>query len=125
MTVRVTATEVKQILDTDLTDPVIEVFINAANLTVTDALGSSTVLSSDQLKEIERWLTAHLIASTRDQQIQEDTIGKSKVVYQGRTAMGLDATFYGQQVKILDTSGVLVGSAGKRKATVYAATSFD
>ena len=125
MTVRVTATEVKQILDTDLTDPVIEVFINAANLTVTDALGSSTVLSSDQLKEIERWLTAHLIASTRDPQAESEKTGAASIKYQGRTAMGLDATFYGQQVKILDTSGVLVGSVGKRKATVYAATSFD
>ena len=125
MTVRVTATEVKAILDTALDDSVVEVFIDAANLVVTDILGSSTVLSDDQLKEIERWLTAHMIASTRDPQAASEKTGEANIKYQGVTGKGLDATFYGQQVKLLDTSGILEGSTGKRKATVYAATSFD
>lgn len=123
---RVLASEVKEILDTDLSGAALEAFIVAANLTVTDLLGSSTVLSSSQLKEIERWFTAHLVACTREQQAKSEKVaGEASITYQGETGKGLDSTFYGQQVKILDTSGVLAASLGKKKASIYAVTSFD
>lgn len=123
---RVLASEVKEILDTDLSDVIVGTFITAANITVTKFLGTSTVLSSVQLKEIERWFSAHLIACTREQQAQaEEVAGETNIKYQGKTGMGLDSTLYGQQVKVLDTSGVLAANLGKKKATIYTVTSFD
>lgn len=122
---RVTATEVKQIISTDLSDTIVDVFIDSANLIVTEFVGSNTDLSSDQRKEIERWLTAHLIACTRDQKPQSERGGDAQITYQGRTGQGLMATFYGQQVTLLDTTGTLANSLGKKKASIYAVTSFD
>lgn len=125
MTVRVSAEEVKEIIDTSLSDSAIEAFIGAANLTVTSLLGTSTALSSDQLREIERWFSAHLIACSRERQIDKEGVGQATVSYSGKTDMGLDATLYGQQVKIMDTTGILASQVGKRSASIYAVTSFD
>ena len=127
MATRVSADEVKEILDTTLTDSAIEAFIGAANLTVTKILGDED-LTDDELKEIERWLTAHLIACTRERQIMKEAVGQASVTYAGVTKTGLDATLYGQQVKLLDTTGLLAqqeSDLGKRQASIYAVTSFD
>lgn len=109
---RVTADEVKEIIETTKT---IDAFITAANLTVTDLLGSSTDLSTAQLKEIERWLSAHLIACGWDANTRSETIGDVSVTYAlGTLGKGLDLTAYGQMVKVLDTTGVLACSGLKR-----------
>ena len=63
---RVNVNEVKEILNTSIDELNITAFIKAANLTVTELLGSDTTLSDDQLKEIERFLAAHFIACTRE-----------------------------------------------------------
>jgi len=124
---RVDPNEVKEILDTDLTDAAIEAFITAANLTVTKYLEDED-LSDAQLKEIERWYTAHLIACTRQREVQKENVGQASVTYGGRTDLGLDATMYGQQVKLLDTSGILSNiekNVGLKAVVVHAVTSFD
>jgi hypothetical protein len=113
---RVTAAEVKEIIDTTLTESQIAPFITAANITITDILGATTVLSSDQLKEIERWLSAHFVA-IRDPRISAEKIADASATYQGKTAMGLDSTTYGQQAKMLDTTGALA-NIGKKKASM-------
>lgn len=122
---RIGPDELKEIIDTSLGDGVLWTFINAANLIVTEHLGSETSLSDEKRKEIERWLAAHMLASTREQQAQTEEVDKAAITYQGRTGLGLDSTFYGQQVKILDTTGILAEVLGKRKATLYAVTSFS
>lgn len=114
MATRVTATEVKEILDTDLADAQIETFILAANLVVTKKLADAG-LGTDLLKEIERWLSAHLVA-IRDQIPSKESLGDASMTYQGKTGMHLNFTSYGQQVLLLDTSGILASSAGKRAA---------
>ncbi len=124
---RVDATEVKEIIETALSDAVIEAFIGAANITVTGFLGSST-LTAAQLKEIERWFTAHLIASTRERQKASEGAGGASVTWHGNTDMGLDATLYGQQVKLLDTTGTfsaLAVTGGLKAVQIYAIPSFD
>jgi hypothetical protein len=120
---RVTVAEVKEILETSLTDPQILAFIGAANVTITALLGSST-LTTSQLKEIERFYAAHMIACTRDQQAKSESAGDASITYQGETGKDLDATFYGQQIKLLDTTGIMAAKAGRRAASVYAVTSF-
>ena len=113
---RITAAEVKAIIDTTLTEDQIAPFITAANLTVTDILGGSTVLSANQLKEIERWLSAHFVA-IRDPRISRERTEEAEATYHGKSDMGLDHTPYGQQAKMLDTTGALT-NLGKRKASM-------
>lgn len=124
MTVRTTATEVKQIIDTDLSDTIVEAYISAANYTVTEVLGSDTTLADGHKTEIERWLTAHLIAATREQQAIEEGAGGAKIKYQGVTGKGLEGTMYGQQVLAMDATGKMRKLSG-RAASVTAITSFD
>ncbi len=122
MTVRVTAEDVQKIIETSKDTSVIEAFITAANLTI-DTVLATAGLSEDQLTEIERWLAAHLMACSVEPQIMKEQAGNAAATYAGVTKMGLDATLYGQQVKILDTSGLLAAQEaliGKRNASVYA-----
>lgn len=124
---RVTAAEVETIIDIEssVADATIEAFINAANLTVTEILGDDTTLSSAQKKEIERWLSAHFIACTLQHKPQNEKAGDAAITYQGQTGMGLDATFYGQTVKVLDTSGKMAQKIGKKAVNIHAVTSFE
>jgi len=125
MSNRTTALEVKQILDTTLSDNTVKVFITTASTIVSDTLGSDTTLSAAQLKEIEKWLAAHLIASTRERQGSREKVGDADVTYQGKTGMGLNATMYGQQCLMLDSTGKLAQKLGKKSATMVAIVSFD
>jgi len=122
---RTTATDVKVIFDTDLTDVVVEAFIDDANLVVTEILGTDTTLSAAQKESIEKWLTAHFLALTRDQKPTEEAAQDARIKYQGRTGMSLDASFYGQQVKILDTTGKMAAKVGKKGVKFKAITSFE
>lgn len=125
MSNRVNPDELKEIIETSLSDGVLETFILAANLTVTSWLGSSTSVTVDQLKEIERWLAAHFLACSRERQPQSESAAGVSIAYQGVTEKGLEATIYGQQVKLLDSTGILAGAVGKKKPVVYAITSFE
>ena len=115
MTARTSTSEVKAIVSTTLTDAQIQAFIDTAALVVTTNLADKG-LSAELLEAIEMWLAAHLL-SMRDQRVHARTIGDVSFTYQGQTGLGLDATLYGQQVKMLDTTGTLA-SLGKRRASV-------
>jgi hypothetical protein len=125
---RISPAEVKEIIKipTFIPDTVIHSFIVGANLTVTAILGSDTVITAAQLKEVEKWLAAHFLACSRVRQAQEqEVLGETSIKYTGTTDKGLDATFYGQTVKILDTTGKLDASIGKKQASMTAITSFE
>jgi uncharacterized protein (DUF1697 family) len=121
---RTTAIAVKQIIDTDLEDEIVESYIQSANVMVTNILGEDTTLNEETRTEIERWFTAHLIASTREQQIQKAKAGPAEVQYQGRTYSGLYSTMYGQQVNLLDPTGKMANLGGKT-ASMQAIWSFS
>lgn len=123
---RVTADELREIFDTALIDDVLDTFIGTANRIVTSYLGTTTLLTDAEKKDVELWLSAHLLAVTRDQQAQSEAITGGagvNVQYQGKTGLGLSASFYGQQVILLDKSGLL--ALQKKEASVYAVPSFD
>ena len=113
--------DVKRILDTELGDDDIQAYISSANVLIDNTLSDTP----SSLKEvIVLWLTAHMIASTREQQISEAGAGPARVKFQGKTGLGLDSTQYGQQVKVLDTSGKLA-SLGRVRAELFAIRSFS
>jgi len=118
---RVTETEVKLIMDTDLADATVTPFITAANLVVTDRLTGQH--SDALLKEIERWMSAHL-ASVLDSPATTEKLGDASIRYEAAVnatdADGLRATRYGRQVLLLDSSGILASGVGKRRANLVA-----
>jgi hypothetical protein len=121
MTVRVTAVDVKAIIDTELKTSVIDAYITSANTMVNNVLGTGT---TDNLKEIERWLTAHMIALTKERQAIREEAGGTRVDYSGTFGEALKSTTYGQMVSTLDTSGKMA-SLAYRAVQVYAVPSFD
>jgi len=101
---RVTSDEVKEIFP--LPDSVdLTVYCDSAHLIVEQHLGNDG-LSEDLLKEIERWLSAHLASSTYSVNSKE-SVGEVSITKQGKWGLGLDSTDYGQKVKLLDPTGKL------------------
>lgn len=123
MTARITATEVKAILDTsELSDPIIDSFILGATALVNSVFGVTDVTALT--KEIERWLTAHLIASTVERMAEREGAGGASITYTGKYGENLSSTSYGQMVLTLDTTGKMAG-LGRPNATIFAVPSFD
>ena len=122
---RVTATEVKAILDNcTVSDTIVDTFILSANLTVTSVFTSDTTASEAFLKEIERWFTAHMISSTLERTTITEKIGEVSVKYAGEFKQNLSSTPYGQMVMQIDVTGKM-NNLGKRKASIYAVKSFE
>jgi len=97
--------EVKDIINTQVD---VSPFIRTANAFVTEKLGGLG-LSDGILREIETWLTAHLVA-VRDQDagaVAQERVGETSVRYTGTFGEGLLSTRYGQTAAMLDPSGTL------------------
>ena len=121
---RVTATEVKQIMDNcTVDDTIVDVFIVSANGIVTEALGGTNA-GATLLKEIERWFAAHMLASTLCRMATDEKLGEASVKYTGLFRENLSSTPYGQTVMLLDYTGNMA-NIGKKKASIHAITSFD
>ena len=121
---RVTYTDVKAIMDGITTaDATVTIFITSAHIIVESALSTSG-LTETVLTEIEKWLAAHLIASTVYRTTSEEKLGDASLVYTGKWGMKLESTPYGQMVLLLDSSGLLA-SAGKTGASIYAIPEFE
>lgn len=100
---RVTDLEVFEIIETSLTD--IDVFIDTANMMTTGYL-TGKGLSDATLKEIEKYIAAHIL-SLRDPRTRSVTVDVLSESYQGQWGLGLNGTSYGQTAILLDTSGTL------------------
>jgi hypothetical protein len=122
MSARVNSGEVREIITTSLTDPAIDAYIAIANPMVTNTVTCG--LGATTLKEIERWLTAHLIAITKERTATEEKLGEASIKYAGVFGEGLKSTSYGQMVLQLDTCGGFA-NLGKKAASIKSITSFE
>lgn len=117
MAVRVRDIEVKEIIDTDWSP--LYPFIVAANMFVNEVL-SSAGYGEAYLKEIERWVAAHLICIA-DPRLKSKRIGDAEEQYNvpwvRPESLGLHTTYYGRTAIMLDTSGIL-SRQGKRKIVI-------
>jgi hypothetical protein len=96
------AGDVREIIDTDLTDAEINNFINAAHYRTRPLVGElGDCGGDDAVCEIVKW----------------------QVTYMGADGKGLDASLYGQQAKDMDCSGTLA-RAGLKRAW-FSVTSYD
>lgn len=122
----VTATEVKEIMpSTTVIDATVLVFINAADLLISKVFAGDTTIGSELLKEIERWFTAHMLASTLIRTTSEEKLGDASMKYTGKWDKNLDSTPYGQMVNQLDYTGKMAAMVGRRGASIHAIESFD
>lgn len=96
---RVTASEVKEIFDTDIEDSALHNFINMAAERVDDISDADSSVSSTRLELIEMNLAAHY-ASTLDPRVSQEQIADARFKYKGvdettdywMTAVDLDPT---------------------------------
>lgn len=110
MAIRVTQAEVEELLPTDIAD--ITVFITAASMTIDDLLLNKG-LTATQLKEIERWLSAHFLAMREEGGgIERHKIGDTEADYAG-LGKNLRMTRFGVTALSLDTTGILAKLGGK------------
>jgi hypothetical protein len=125
MAVRTTAAAVKAILkNSQLETTTVDVFITAASALVDNKLGTDTTLGSTLLTEIEKWLAAHMIASTLERTTSKEKVGDVSVEYTGKWEKNLESTPYGQMVVTLDTTGTMA-ALGRKSARIIAIESFD
>lgn len=103
---RVSAVEVQEIINTELTTGRIETFISGAATFIENALAGKS-LSEDHLKELQRWMSAHLIATTSERQLQKASAGPASATYFGVPGKGLEGSTYGQAVLNMDFTGTL------------------
>lgn len=102
---RSTEAEVKEIINTDLTDEQVSPFLKSANLLVTSVL-TGKGYSDAVMEDIELWLAAHFVA-IRDPRTTKEKIGDAEDTYQGKFGDKLNGTSYGQQVLLIEYKGVL------------------
>ncbi len=119
---RTTYIEVKSVIDTGLTEAEITMLINNANRMIDYTITNSS-LSTDQLKDIETWLAAHLIAIGKERQPKEERVYDIWIKFQTVLGTGLHSTSYGQMVLLLDTTKAFL-HAQKMKATVDAVSQY-
>ena len=123
---RTTATDVRNIMEVlsdTTTDAVITAYINSAHVMVDTVMGSVEV--TDLLTNLEMWLSAHLIAISRERQAIKEEAGTAKVTYSDIFKKGgLMSTTYGQMVISLNVTGEFAALA-LRSASIYAVKSFD
>jgi hypothetical protein len=109
------ADAVKEIIDTDLTDPRINAFINMAyHITrpLTNQLDDCG--GGDAQCDIMKLLAAHFMTMYERQTKSESVGGEWSVTYLGKEGMGLEASLYGQQALAMDCSGFLKRAGMKR-----------
>lgn len=117
---RVTEADVRAIIDTVLTDPEILPYINSANVWV-NTVAEPIPLAEEVLFEIERWMSAHMIAMTQERMAKEEGAGGAYIKYVGEWGKGLDQTPYGQMVIGLDPTGTIADLVKRKgQASIYA-----
>jgi hypothetical protein len=110
---RVTASAVKEVIETELTDAEVNACINTANVLIQGRSRMLTELSDDTLTQIELWLAAHFV-SVRDPRVAQETVDDTTIRYELPKAGSLTESTYGQVAVALDTTLSLVGSTVRR-----------
>lgn len=114
MAVRTTKTKVRYVIQTGLEDDEIDALITQSNSIVTRTIGDEG-LESTLLRDIETWLTAHLIAIGKERQPLSEKVGDIWLTFEKTGAKGfLEQTTYGQMVLFLDSTGNFQKSSLKR-----------
>ena len=104
----VTATDVKAIIETDLSDTIIDAFIaDALTIIEVNNIDDAPCHSAATLETLQKYLAAHL-TTMRERQLNSEKMGDATDQYGGNFDMGLRFSQYGQQaMSAFDCSGIL------------------
>lgn len=109
--------DVRDLIETALTDDQITAFIESAHSIIETRLQvSSCDMSEAELTKVELWLSAHFVAM-RERQLSSTKLGDASDSFMGQAGMGLDFTQYGQTAKLMDRCGILA-NLGKARASL-------
>jgi hypothetical protein len=125
MAVRITYSEVLEIMDNcTVGTSIINNLIIEASAIVDSVFIEDETMTEAMLKSVEKWLTAHMLASTLSRTTSEEKLGDASLTYTGKWGQGLSSTPYGQMVLILDVTGKMA-KMGLKGASIRAVKSFD
>ncbi len=118
MPTRPTEAQIRAIITTQRTPEQVESFIDSTMVLIEDLLDGSGY-SDSRKREIYRWVTAHLIASTAEEGVlSSDSYGGASHGYaRAQLKMFLQGTTYGQQALMFDEDDLLNG-LGVPRATI-------
>ena len=118
ITTPATPDTVRLILETDLTDPQLQAFIDAAAVIITSSgMDDADCHTDASITQVHIWLSAHL-AYARAGAISSEKIGDAAETKRnpGVLLTGIESTYYGQSALNLDCSGILA-TTGKEAVT--------
>lgn len=105
---RVTATKVKEVVNTNIADDVINRNHIATATTMVDEHLVGVGLSDALLEKIELYLAAHFVALTEEGgSLTRNKLGDADTSYANIYSQGLNSTRFGQQALSIDSSGTL------------------
>jgi hypothetical protein len=83
----------------------VDLHISDAHLLITELIGDA--LTVERLEAVERWLTAHMLASGIAPRTASESVKGLSESFQYQLGSGLETTMYGSMAMRLDTSGKL------------------
>lgn len=112
---RVTAQNVKDVIDTKLGETEIDLCILTAHVLINDEVAPKGTLSTERLELIELYLSAHFV-TLRDRRVASQNLADgSTLSYEGQTGLYLTSSHYGQTAILLDSTGTLKTLQAPRK----------
>ena len=86
MAIRVTEQEVLDIMDSgiEVSSTQMTAMITAASSVIDNVFADDSTVTDALLKELERWLSAHYVASTLARMAEKEKVGQAEVTYMGK-----------------------------------------
>ena len=118
--------KVKNIIETELSDEIVETFIEGAE-TFLDSVLTGKTLSVSLREQVELWLTAHMLAISREknQSAIDMGAGGAYIKYSDAFGQGLLQTTYGQMAIVLDATKTLEKLVTQKGTPKFKAISND
>lgn len=109
----ITVEDVRAVINVVEEDFIIDAMMETANQMLVNSVDTDTTLSTAARDQVQIWLSAHFLA-VRDRLEKEISADGIRIVFDGTTDMGLNATLYGQQAQLLDPTGLLAKAASSK-----------
>lgn len=111
----VTPAELREIIDTDLSDARLCNFVNLAYVMTIPLSGNLASCGGDTaLEQIQLLLAAHFLTMYERTLKREDVADEWSATYAMKEGLGLESSLYGQNALALDCSGILARAGSKR-----------
>jgi hypothetical protein len=115
---RVTDSEVLELMGNPEIESGIGIYIEVAHNLVNRVFEGDLNILQSTLKELELFITAHIITSTVLRQAVKEQVGDASVEYNKLTGDGLQSTSYGNVALMIDYTGKLRSMVSKKQISI-------